>query len=314
VVIYKSGSPFPKGKRQKNMENLVNSYKNYLILQNTKPRGIEEKTRSAKAFLEYLGPADLRSVGYKEAEDYREYLSSAQDKSGGSRYHPATVNCHLAYLRSFFGFLLSQELVFKNPFKGIEKMKEGVKIQKNILSVNQMGKLLSSIRINSMEDLKFLTVLEVLYSTGMRISELESLQEEDISLDQGILIIRDDKNRRDRKLVLTESARSLLSIYLKHYPYQSETPFAHGQSRTFNRWVNNRLKRLCHDLHLPHITCHGFRHSIATHLLKNGASLREVQEFLGHSRVKNTEVYTRVLTEDLKKSIEKNHPRERNVK
>ena len=90
--------------------------------------------------------------------------------------------------------------------------------------------------------------------------------------------------------------------------------FSHGKMRTLNRWINDRLKRITKKLDLPKITCHSIRHTIATHLFLNGADIREVQEFLGHRRIKNTEVYTHIFPEDLKKVVEASHPREKRIK
>ena len=134
----------------------------------------------------------------------------------------------------------------------------------------------------------------------------------DINLKKGFITIKDNKERQDRTAPLAEYANSILAYFLE--TQSKDRPFLKGQKRTLNRWINDRLKKKTEELCLPFITCHSIRHTIATHLLQAGAGLREVQEFLGHRRIKNTEVYTRILTEDLKKVIEANHPRERTGK
>jgi len=290
-------------------KKVLKKYKTHLESGNYKPRGIEGKLAAARDFLNYLEDSgkDYRVTCIKDSEGYREYLSLLTGKDGSSRYRPATINVVLANLKTFYSYLVSAGDADKNPFASTWRLKEPVRIPKNILSVKEMGKLLSSLKVK--EELKLKTVIELLYSTGMRISEVENLKLCDINLEGGYITIKDDKNRQDRTAPLCEYTQKVLVLYLRNH--NQEKPFLMGQKRTLNRWINDRLKKKTEELKIPFITCHSIRHTIATHLLSSGAGLREVQEFLGHKKIKNTEVYTRVLTEDLKKVIETNHPRER---
>lgn len=294
-------------KKQEN--EVLNKYKTHLEVGNYKPRGIEGKLAAARDFLSYLEDSgkDYRVTCIKDSEGYREYLSLLTDKEGSSRYQPATINVTLSNLKTFYSFLVSKGFADKNPFASTWRLKEPMSIPKNILSIEEMGKLLSG--IETKEELFFKVVLELLYSTGCRISEIENLSLRDINLKRGFITIKDDKERQDRTAPLCEYTNSILTYFLKNE--SKDKPFLRGQKRTLNRWINDRLKKKTEELKIPFITCHSIRHTIATHLLHSGAGLREVQEFLGHKKIKNTEVYTRVLTEDLKKVIEKSHPRER---
>lgn len=287
---------------------VLNKYKTHLKSGNYKPRGIEGKLAAGRDFLSYCDDSgkDYRHIGIKETEGYREHLSLLTGADGSPRYQPATINVTLTNLKTFYAFLVSAGLADKNPFASTWRLKEPVRIPKNILTVKQMGKLLDS--INAKDELKLKVVVELLYSTGCRISEIENLTLSDINLEGGYITIKDDKERQDRKAPLCEYSHSVLALYLRKQ--NQEKPFLQGQKRTLNRWINDRLKKKTEELGLPVITCHSIRHTIATHLLRAGAGLREVQEFLGHRRIRNTEVYTRILTEDLKKVVEENHPRE----
>lgn len=290
-------------------KKVLKEYKTHLESGNYKVRGIEGKLAAARDFLAYCDDSDkdYRLTCIKDSEGYREYLSVLTGKDSSPRYRSATINVTLANLKNFYSFLVSKGSADKNPFASTWRLKEPVRIPKNILSVKEMGKLLSSLKVK--EELKLKTVIELLYSTGMRISEVENLSLRDINLEGGYITITDDKNRQDRTAPLCEYTHKLLKYYLKDKV--DEKPFLMGQKRTLNRWINDHLKKKTEELKIPFITCHSIRHTIATHLLRSGAGLREVQEFLGHKKIKNTEVYTRVLTEDLKKVIEANHPRER---
>ena len=296
-----------------NHTELLTNFITWLKVKGYKPRGIEEKERAVKqylAFAENTGRAITRATSH-DAESYREHLRLLADEQGKSRYNPATINGRIAYLRLFYQYLTSSGIAHKNPFLDIDRMKESQTIPKNILTIEEMTVLLNNIPVETLDDLTFMVIIELLYSTGLRINELEKLTRSDTRPDAGYVIVRDDKSRQDRNVPLTEYSARLLGLYLEHIHINShERIFQRGRARTLNRWVNDRLKRLSEKLGLPLLTCHGIRHTVATHLLKKGADIREVQEILGHKRVRNTEVYTRVFPEDLKAVIEKIHPRE----
>ena len=292
-------------------KKLLRRYEQHLQARGYRPRGIVEKLRAVRFFLEYLEDRQLlpADIDVKQATGYREHLATLTCL-GKNRYTPATVNVQLAHLRHFYTYLINQGKVLLNPFDSIEKMKEVKKILKTVLTVKQMGRLLAAIKPETFMDFKFKVCVEVLYATGMRISELEQLTKQDINLQQGWVRVRDTKGGHNRRMPLTECARQLLAGYL---PLVKGKIFMNSCARATNSWINKRLKELCKSLRLPIITCHGIRHTLATQLFKAGAGIREVQEFLGHKRIKNTETYTRLLVEDLKKIVDRSHPREKRI-
>ena len=295
-------------------KELLSGFENYLLLKGSKKRGIEELVRTARHLLEFTEThgLNLYTIGIREAELFREKLRSARGDDGSLLYQAATINGRISHCRAFYKYLIESNRAAHNPFNGIERMKEPVKLPGNILTIEETAKFFNSLETRNADDVKFRTVIELLYSTGARINEIEKLTSEDIDLAGGYIVIRDDKENQERRSPLTESAREYLSIYLDS---QQNEPgrkiFIHGKERTLNRWINDRLKRITKRMNLPRITCHSFRHTIATHLIKEGADLREVQEYLGHRRIKNTEIYTRLFPEDLKAAVEKSHPREK---
>lgn len=293
------------------ISRLLDDYRLWLLMKNFKARGVVETLRAAQYFFDYMEETGLEIAGirYKQACDYREYMSSRKDERGRTRFSPSSINGNLSHTRLLFRYLTSLGLVSGNPFFEVERIREGERLPRNILSIEEMGKLLAGVPEKTAEDLLFKTALETLYATGMRISELENLSREDMDLTRGVILVRDDKERQDRLCALTECAQRLLARYVTGS--NSQKPFLHGRPRSLNRFMNDGLSRLCRALKLPALTCHGIRHTIATHLLKKGADLREVQEFLGHRRIRNTEIYTRLSHEDLKKVIDELHPRER---
>lgn len=307
-------------------EKIIAEYIEWLNAKGYKARGIEELERSAKKFFEYIQTAgiDYTSLTIREAESFRENLR-LQITTDGKCYSTSTVNNTITHLRILYKYLISAGKVMRNPFFDVERMKESRNLPKNILSIEEMKKFLDSIEVNDIHDFKFKVIIELLYATGSRISEIENLTRENINLDEGYITIQDNKEKRERICPLTEYSSRLLNLYLRENNINTRSPshaeelvpsgvevFAHGAKRTLNRWMNDRLKRITRELELPLITCHSIRHTIATHLLKKGADIREVQEFLGHSRIKNTEVYTRIFPDDLRDLLERTHPREMN--
>lgn len=291
---------------------ILKGYEKTLELQGYKQRGIEEKVRDCRVFIDYLEENQmlLAEIGIKEAERYREHLSLSTDSKGKSRYKAQTINKIISHLRGFFRYLLVKGLVYHNPFLSIDKMKVGLRVIKNILNVEQTKKLLNNIQLEDTRDFKLKVIVEVLYATGARISEIEKLEPDDVDLNYGYIVIRHDKAGKDRKVPLTEYAAGLLKLYIKTNK-AGEKIFTSQKARSLNKWVNHRLKRITKKLKLPVITCHGIRHSIATQMFRKGADIREIQEYLGHQDIKGTEVYTRVLIDDLKKILQEKHPRER---
>lgn len=292
---------------------LLAEYTQFLEMKNYKPRGIEEKERTARYFLEYVQEynVSLNTMTLTEAEEYCSYLRLATDNTGKTRYCSQRINGMISELRLFYKFLTGCGRAYSNPFDYVEKVKGSQLLPKAIITIEQMGILLDSIKVSDKKTFTLKVILELLYATGMRINEVEKLTLPDIKLTEGYILIRDDKERQDRKAVLPEYIGHLLNIYLQIiYIPENRYLFKTGQDRTLNKWVNYHIKKLSKKSGFHHIGCHGFRHSIASHLLKNGADLREVQEFLGHRRIKNTEIYTRLSVEDLQHVVNSCHPRE----
>ena len=284
---------------------LVQGFVDWLTAKGYKPRGIDEKARASRQYLEYLEAAngDASAATMRDAEGFREHMRMARGLDA------KTINIRIAYLGLFYRYLVGAGKAVKNPFKDLERMQESERIPRNILTIEQMGKLIGAIAVANVSDFEFKTLVELLYSSGARISEIEHLKMADVDFDAGCITIRDDKSRNDRKLPLTEIARELLMLYCAHVRF-GEYVFLDSPGRLLGRRVNRRLRALCAQLGLPPLSCHGIRHTTATHLLKKGADIREVQEILGHRHIKDTEAYLRIFPDDLRELIERRHPRE----
>ncbi|MBN1183466.1 MAG: tyrosine-type recombinase/integrase, partial [Bacteroidales bacterium] len=201
------------------MNNILNEFKSYLNLKGFKTRGIEEELRSINKYLNYSDEnrINIYTLSIKDAEGYREYLRLMTKDDGSSKYNPKTINKEISFLRLFYTFLISKGRAFKNPFNDIEKMKESHNLPKNILTIEQMEKLLTGIEVKDKNDFEFKVLVELLYSTGARISEIEELTRDRLNLKTGYIKIIDDKERQDRKAVLTEYSLELLRLYVRYF-------------------------------------------------------------------------------------------------
>nr|WP_281389011.1 tyrosine-type recombinase/integrase [Spirochaeta isovalerica] len=211
-------------------------------------------------------------------------------------------------------------MIYQSPLYYVKGVKTGKGLPKNVLSIEEMGKLLDNFSLIRKTDIMTYSLAELLYGSAMRVNEAAALKESDVDFDSAVITITDFKNGGLRwKSPTSEASIRALRRYVKTVRSEltTEKDRAEGflypqQGKTAIRCIlNAKLKRECERLGLKTITSHSFRASAATHLLRSGAGIREIQAFLGHQKIGTTEVYTRVVKEDLKAVIETCHPRER---
>lgn len=257
----------------------------------------------------------------------RRFLAGFQ-KGGCS---PATSRRKLSSMRSFFRFLVREEVVKTNPFTGLALPRRVRKLP-TVLSVDEVGRLLGAPLKKTFDSearqpftrcaqLRDAAILELIYSTGMRLSEVTSLKEEQVDLLSGLIRVR-GKGKKERMCPLGNPAIKAVRAYLD----ERETFLALlGKSRRSAalflnknlgpltpRSVERMMKKYLAQAGLnTSRSPHALRHSFATHLLDAGADLRSVQELLGHASLSTTQIYTHVSIERLKDVYEKAHPRAR---
>ncbi|MCM8781838.1 MAG: tyrosine recombinase XerC [Candidatus Omnitrophica bacterium] len=242
---------------------------------------------------------------------------------------PSTVGRKLASLRTFFKFLERENHVSKNPFAGLRSPKKPRKLPV-FLSVSEIERLLEAPRKFAAlvrEPSEFAdyavqrdcALLEVLYSTGGRVSEIINLQEGMVDLISGVIRVR-GKGKKERLCPLGRPACTALRLLMKHpvhaklkgmYNGKQTAIFLNARGKMLtSRSVERLIKKYAIYAGLDkNISPHSLRHSFATHLLDAGADLRSVQELLGHANLSTTQIYTHLTTERLKSVYEKAHPR-----
>lgn len=231
-------------------------------------------------------------------------------------YSSATVARKVAATKSFFGYLDSQDVVDENPTADLESPKAKKRLPKT-LSRQAIERLLEAPTENqSAKGLRDKAMLEVLYATGMRVSELVSLDVDDVTL-AGASIRCMGKNDKERVLPLHNEAVKALKEYLEegrpHYAKDPEEKalFLNPRGTRLTRqglWLI--IKAYVEETDIDEeVTPHTLRHSFATHLLDGGAGLRELQHLLGHSNISTTQIYTQVAGDRLRDTYDEAHPR-----
>ncbi len=245
-----------------------------------------------------------------------------------------TVNRKLSSLRSFFKFLNREGYAMQNPFAGIASPKRGKPLPK-VLTLQEIARLLdapgqvAAAALAGEPDAakrvwfdyvarRDAAILEILYSTGMRVSELAGMNESDIDLLAGVVKVR-GKGKKERLCLLGKPAVKAIQAALEQRstltgiskPAGSAPVFVgHTGGRLTTRSIERSMKRYLIKANLdPHMSPHALRHSFATHLLDAGADLRSVQELLGHASLSTTQIYTHVTVERLKQVYNEAHPR-----
>ncbi|MBN2546068.1 MAG: tyrosine-type recombinase/integrase [Spirochaetes bacterium] len=294
--------------------NILNEFNKYMSLKGYVPESVYRYISTLKEYFEYLSLINTcyDKVNLKIALDYRGYLVNEKNISR------ATVNNRLNRIRCFYRFLVLNSHIYKNPFGFVKGLRLGNNIPKNILSVDDMGKLLDNFSIKSDHDLMLKSIAEVMYGSGLRINEVVRLKLDDVDYEKlTITIVQSKSDGKQRKVITNSNALKVLNEYMKYSRgklltgSEIEQGFIYPQVKasSFVVSLNRKLKNECERMGLKVITSHGFRHSIATHVFKSGAGIKEVQEFLGHKKITNTEIYTHVLKDELKNVVNKYHPR-----
>ena len=260
-----------------------------------------------KTWLLGAGSPDLRRVKKDTINEYMLYLS-------GAGKSPATITRCTASLKSFYAYMLGRGAVKTNPAKNIAALKVERKCPE-ILTSKEVELFLEQPKCVDEKGYRDHAMLELLYATGIRVSELISLNEEDVSLSASF--IRAQSKGKERIIPLYPAAVKALSHYMKEVrPQLLADP---EETALFVNMNGERMSRQGFWKIVKHyqetagiskdITPHTLRHSFAVHLLENGADLRSIQEMLGHADISSTQIYTHVVKKHLKDVYQKAHPR-----
>ncbi len=247
-----------------------------------------------------------------ETDDVRNFMSMLRDHN----YCKSTVARKLATLRSFYKFLVRRGYLTGNPVAPIRTPKQDKRLPK-CLEVAEIEKLLANPDVTTLLGARDRAMLEVLYSTGMRVSELIALNVADVDLTTNVVRVA-GKGKKRRVIPLGPGAVQTILHFLdlrrsdpRSGSFDTDALFInkHGQ-RLSTRSVRRKLDKYLLEAGLDlSVSPHTLRHSFATHMLRRGADLRSVQEMLGHQSLSTTQIYTHLTGETIKQNYDKSHPR-----
>ncbi|MCH5210537.1 MAG: site-specific tyrosine recombinase XerD [Oscillospiraceae bacterium] len=271
---------------------------------------VESYKRDVTQYITYLNESGIQDATLATRTTILSYLMSLQKKGKAN----STVSRTLASLRSFYLFMLQNGKVMSNPTSNLEAPHVEKKMPQ-ILSGNEVERLLEQPEQSDNKGIRDKAMLELLYATGIRVSELINLDINDINLSMSF--IRCKGGKRERIIPIGNKAKEALNLYINNargYMLKSE-----GETALFVNCSGQRLSRQGFWKLIKYyrnkagiqaeMTPHTLRHSFAAHLLENGADLHSIQEMMGHADISSTQVYSRALNSKIKDVYAKAHPR-----
>ena len=291
-------------------QELLEDFKIYLKGEkNYSPHTIRAYCSDVYTFLLWLNAlSPLELTGDK----FSEYLQFIQQIN----YTKTSIARKIASIRAFYKYLFQEEMIEANPVDNVSIPKQN-KMLPNYLFEDEIENILRGIKIETPAGYRNRIILELLWVSGMRISELSGLNYENLNLEQNEIRVF-GKGSKERIVLIPDKTKQGLINYIENVSdlicKKDKTPSSplfinYNGYRLQNQSIRKALKKTLDLIHFTkYVTPHVFRHSFATHLLENGADLRVVQELLGHSSIKNTQIYTHVSLEHLKQVYDHTHP------
>lgn len=295
------------------MIHFVNEYLNYLHLEkNLAENSVVSYKNDLEKFINFLSDYNYKDFNEVDSNILKKYLIFL----GKNNLSSTTVSRNLSALKGFFKYMLLSQYIESNPLESFTSVKTKRKLPQ-VLSVEEVDKILSAPDVSTITGLRDKLLLEICYSSGLRVSEVINLKINDIYLKEEVLRIL-GKGNKIRLVPIGSVAQTWLKEYLtKSRPFLEKkmksgnilllnirgTKLSRmGVWKIFKRYANQ--SGITKEIH-PHT----FRHSFATHLIEGGADLRAVQEMLGHSDISTTQIYTHIDREFIKQVYRDYHPR-----
>lgn len=294
-------------------KDIISKYKTWLRL---------EKSLSANSIDAYLTDLDkltrfIESEGKEYADityqDLQQFVAQLRDIG----IHPRSQARIISGIKSFYRFMLLDDYITVDPTELLESPKIGLKLPE-VLTVSEINDILDSIDLSLPEGQRNRAMLEVLYSCGLRVSELITLRYSDVYFDEGFIKV-EGKGSKQRLVPISDTAIREIKNYLldrngvvvkKGF---EDILFLSRRGTVLSRIMVFHIIKQQTEMAGVHknVSPHTFRHSFATHLLEGGANLRAIQDMLGHEKITTTEIYTHIDRQFLRKEILEHHPRSR---
>ena len=293
------------------MLDLIGAYENYLAkVKQASANTISSYMRDIRQFAEWLQQNEELDVVDAAQVNISRYLAHLEEEGRSG----ATVSRCLASLKNFYGYVVSSGFLEKTPVTGI-RVDRGEKKLPQILTGREIELLLAQPVCVDAKGFRDKAMLEVMYATGIRVTELIDLDIDEVNLELGI--IKCSGAKKTRSIPLYPAALRALTVYINDvrsgmlaYPEEKALFVNVNGMRMSRQGFWKILKHYQETAHIEkELTPHTMRHSFAVHLLENGADLGSLQELMGHSDISSTQMYTQMINQKLKSVYEKCHPK-----
>lgn len=293
------------------LNNIISKYKTYLLLEKSlSPNSIDAYLKDVSKLQNYLENENLKLTEVT-LDHLQQFVAQLYDLGINAR----SVARIISGIKSFYSFLLLEDYIQNDPTELLDTPKIGLKLPV-VLTVNEINSIMDVIDLSTKEGRRNKAILEVLYSCGLRISELINLKFSDLFLDDGFIKV-EGKGNKQRLVPISPAAikeiqnyvldRNLMEIKKGHENILFLSKRGSAISRVM---VFHFIKQYADVANIKkNISPHTFRHSFATHLLEGGANIRAIQQMMGHEKITTTEIYTHMDREFLRQEIIEHHPR-----
>lgn len=303
--------------------NLIREFQDYLRQKEYVKSTITEHGRHLILFYHWIRKKyrknDPKDVAKDHIYQFQKLLLTYKSRTTNEYLSTETKRKYLRSLKNFFRFLSQREYILYDPTSTLEYPKPEYHLPRGILTRSEIKKLFRTPDIHTAFGLRDRTIMEIFYSTAIRLAELASIRLTDLDLEEGLLRVR-GKFRKERFVPIGNIAKKFIEFYLeKSRPLLTQDKritflFLSKKGKmiptiTINCFMRRYVKKA--GIRKKFINCHSLRHSCATHMLEAGADVRYIQELLGHASLVTTQIYTRVAIRGLKKAHHKYHPREK---
>ncbi len=292
----------------------LEGFKSYLSVE----KNFSEHTLNAYcsdivSFILWLNNTSVIDANFDKLREYLHFIQKFD-------YKKTTIARKIASIRTFYKYLFRERFIDSNPAISLSAPKKPKSLPK-FLTVDEIEKILNNIKIDTPAGFRNRVILELLWATGMRVSELSNLNFGDLNIEENEIRVF-GKGAKERIVLISERAKEYLVQYIKTARNLLAPGYDIGEIndnsplfinntgyRLQNKTIRNAINNVVEKIELPKkVTPHIFRHSFATHLIENGADLRVVQELLGHAGISNTQIYTHISMKRLQEVYGSAHP------
>jgi len=283
-------------------QNEATEYRNYLLLLGYAEQTCQSRYLFLKEFfnwLEAIGINKLQDITTVEIANFYEYVENRKSTRTKEKLKQKTVYDILRCVQTFLGYALDLGKIKSNPASHLKFSYPDEEVHRRIFTQTEIRQLY---QVTETEQEK--AILNMGYGCGLRVNEISQLNKEDLRLTENLIIVQRGKNSKRRLVPISDKISREMEAFIFSFESETNEVFINSKGRRMKEWTLNKiLKKLIertdygHNLsieELNKIGMHSLRHSIATHLLQNGMKLEQVQQFLGHSFIESTEIYTHI--------------------